>query len=207
MKEKGFIPLTLVIIVFLLSIAGAFYLGWSFKNSAPASIPEPTRQKSLPTNTPIPSQTTQPTAKPTLSKSTSVTTFTSDTATYFRNLFPKELPVYPGAKMDDYNNQGSCKAELLKNNPNCLQVMFTFKAKIDSISVENVVNWYVNNPVPGWTYRGVYGDQRGYQFGDIYKNTKDVYYRMIYRYTGPEKNEVAIDYNGPYPYSDLSPKP
>lgn len=114
--------------------------------------------------------------------------------------------------MADYNdggagNMGPCMAELLKSDPKCLQVNFKFKIGSKDTSVEKVVNWYVSNTVPGWTYRGVYGNQRNVQFGDIYN--KDVYYRMEFRnYSDPKNSEIIeIYYNGPYPISNLSPSP
>lgn len=120
-------------------------------------------------------------------------------------MFPLDIPLYPGATMVNTINQGSCKQELLKERSDCIQVMFIFNVNSKDTSVEKIVNWYVGNPKPGWTYRGVYGDQRDYQFGDIYKN--NLYYRLIYRYPNPGKDSIEIDYNGPYPISDLSPKP
>lgn len=147
-----------------------------------------------------------PTVTPKQSVATPKPTTTSfDYKDYFKKMFPSDMPVYPGANMIETVNQGSCKQELLKERSDCLQVMFIFKVSSKDNSVEKIVNWYVSNPTPGWTYRGVYGDQRDYQSGDIYK--KDLYYRLIYRYPNPGKDDIEIDYNGPYPISDLSPKP
>jgi hypothetical protein len=193
MNQKGFIPV-IWLVVFLLALTGAYYLG--NRNSA-TSIPSlsPTPKLVSSTASPIP-------IKPSGSVAATPTAFDLDN--YFRSLFPSDIPVYPGAKMVDYINQGKCMQELLNKDPNCLQVMFVFKVE-DSETVEKIVNWYVANPNSGWTYRGVYGDQRDYQFGDLYKN--DIYYRLIYRYLDPNKSEIEIDYNGPYPISNLSPRP
>lgn len=196
MNQKGLVSPTLIAGLFLIALIAAFYLGTKTNQTSLVSSP-----------TPLPS------SKATVSQSPAAKVSEeplSDLAISFINRFPKDMPVYPGAKMADYSdggagNMGKCMEELLKEDSKCLQVNFKFKKGLNDASVEKIVNWYVANPSPDWTYRGVYGDQRDYQFGDIY--SKSVYYRMEFIYPNPEHSEVEIYYNGPYPISNLSPKP
>lgn len=209
LNQKGVINLYLIVVIFIISLMAAYYLGTKTQQPNKPSIGKAEQILTSPTlkpsSVPMPQFSVNPSPNNRVSGAAPI-----DMSTYFINLFPKDMPVYPGAKMADYNdggagNQGPCMEELLKQDPKCLQVNFKFIKDLKDASVEKIVNWYVSNPVPGWIYRGVYGDQRDYQFGDIYN--KSVYYRMEYRYPNPEHSVIEIYYNGPYPISNLSPKP
>lgn len=212
MQQKGLVNIYTITALFIISSIAAFYLGTKIQKPNTEVINKPQQASTSPSPSPIhtlsPKLQLQSSKQPSNTNSNTNSSGQFDYATYFTGLFPKDIPVYPGAKMNDYDhygamNQGPCMEELLKENPKCLQVVFTFTKDDKDASLEQIVNWYVTNTVPGWTYRGVAGsDQRTNQFGDIYN--KSIYYRMQFASNvGP----ITIFYNGPYPISNLYPKP
>src|SRR5438132_851932 len=119
-NQKGVANLYLIVAFFVISLMSAFYLGTKIQQPNKDSIGK--AEQIL--TSPSPKAPSSPNAQFSVKPSTSNTVSKNDQldmAAYFTNLFPKDIPVYPGAKMADYNdggaaNQGPCMEELLKQN-------------------------------------------------------------------------------------------